>query len=59
MLLISEKRLISLFKKYESFKKLFHLGKKIEYEKWKDLPLDENFPANKILEEKKDKNKCH
>jgi hypothetical protein len=59
MLLIDEKRLISLFKKYESFKKLFYLGKKIKYEKWKDLPLDENFPTNKILEEKKDKNKCH
>ena len=52
MLLIDEKRFIFLFKKYESFKKLFHLGKKIKYEKWKDLPLDENFPVNKILEEK-------
>jgi len=31
MLLISEKKLVSLFKKYESFKKLFYLGKKINY----------------------------
>jgi hypothetical protein len=59
MLRISEKKLIFLLKKYESFKKFFHLGKKIKYEKWKDLSLDENFPTNKILEEKKDKNKCH
>jgi len=59
MLFISEKKLISLLKKYESFKKFFHLGKKIKYEEWKDLPLDENFPTNKILEEKKEKNKCH
>jgi len=56
MLLISEKKLISLFKKYESFKKLFYLGKKIKYEKWKDLPLDDNFPTNKILEKKKKEN---
>ena len=56
MLLISEKKLISLFKKYESFKKFFHLGKKIKYEKWKDLPLDDNFPTNKILEKKKKEN---
>lgn len=59
MLLISEKKLISLLKKYESFKKFFHLRKKMKYKKWKDLPLDENFPANKILEEKKEQNKCH
>jgi hypothetical protein len=56
MLLISEKKLISLFKKYESFKKLFYLGNKIKYKKWKDLPLDENFPTNKNLEKKKKQN---
>lgn len=52
MLLINEKKLISLLKKYESFKKFFNLGEKIKYEEWKGLPLDDNFPTNKILEKK-------
>ena len=56
MLLISEKKLISLLKKYESFKKFFYLRKRLKYKEWKDLPLDENFAANKILEEKKKQN---
>lgn len=56
MLLINEKKLISLLKKYESFKKFFNLGEKIKYEEWKGLPLDDNFPTNKILEKKKKQN---
>ena len=56
MLIINEKTLINLFNKFETVKKFFYLGEKIKYEKWKDLPLDDNFPTNKILEKKKKQN---
>lgn len=56
MLLINEKKLISFYNKFETIKKFFYLGKRIKYEKWKDLPLDDNFPTKKILEKKKKQN---
>lgn len=49
MLLINEKTLITLFNIFDSFKRFFNIGKKMNYKDWKDLPLDENFPNEVLL----------
>lgn len=52
MLIINEKNLINLYNKVETIKKFLKIGKKIKYENWKNLPLNDNFPAFEILEKK-------